>query len=559
MPKIKKSNCFDSQKRSELQIIEDFPTKMVLWQKQSNGGCLSYVNLFPYDESDDRFTEYMWKEMTILADGIQQAKKCDKLAKTFRDNGNDKFKTNHVREAMECYNKSLRCATTGSENISLAYANRSICFLRMQKFAECLVDIEMAKKANYPEQLMQKLIERQVACLALMAQHDQTETREKPTLDFDADNRFPCMANILDVRCNDEFGRHIVAKRNIEVGKVILVEEAFHFNGNAFGKSCCKTCLRHTKNFIPCPKCSYVLFCDRNCMESNKIHKIACGASYFNVDQNIQLVETILFAVTAFSSIDKLINFVEAALICRDAFDSPKCVTVEESKYRLFLKLLVFPAQMSEEWLCKIGAMYYTILHIPEIRQRFNTKFKRRFLQHLIWHHFLILETSSYTYVGQFEPSGDTVHIEFMFSLTSLFNHSCIPNTLFTRHGDKFIGYTVRPVKQGEQLFTSYIDQDVANGAQQSSLLDKYKVACKCSKCIPCFKQEDCIQMQSDLDFQFISQFDLKEMANHILRKILRGKCRKFLSKFGHLPWCKELEVVTITFKRCMNVECSFI
>lgn len=381
---------------------------MVLWQKESNGRGQWYVNLFPFDESNAKITEYFWNEMPMLAEGIQQGKKNDTLAQKLRDSGNEKFKTDHIREAMELYNESLRYATAGSVNVSLAYANRSICFLRMQKFPECLVDISMAVKANYPFHLMPKLIERQVACLALMVEHhDQIETREPPTLDFDPDDKFPCLANILDIQCNDEFGRHIVAKSNIEVGKVILVEEAFHFNALNFGKSCCKTCLKHTKNFIPCPKCSYVSFCDANCMESNKIHEIACAASYLHMAPNIQIVETVLFAVTTFSSVDKLMNFVEAALTCRDVFDSPKCSTDDESKYRMFLKLLVFPAQMNEEWMSKIGATYYTILHIQEMRQRFNRKHKRRFLQHLIWQHFLILESNSYTYIGHFEPTEE--------------------------------------------------------------------------------------------------------------------------------------------------------
>lgn len=44
--------------------------------------------------------------------------------------------------------KSLRFATKESENVCFYFANRSACFLRMEKSDKCMADIELAKKMN---------------------------------------------------------------------------------------------------------------------------------------------------------------------------------------------------------------------------------------------------------------------------------------------------------------------------------------------------------------------------------------------------------------------------
>lgn len=533
---------------------------MVLWRKEVNGKGHSHVKLLPFDECDDRIIDGYIESMPHSGDGISLTKKDDNLATDFRNRGNDKFKMNQIVEAMELYNKCLQFSTEGSANISLAYANRSVCFFRMKHFKQCLADIELAKKSNYPERLMEKLNERQKACFSLMEPPNEAESTEKPTLDFDADPTFPCMANILEIQCNDEFGKHVVSKSDIEVGKVVSVEKAFHFNVSKSDTSFCETCVGYLKNFIACPKCSCVLFCDTNCMEANNIHQMTCGASHYRLLDSVFLVESIIVAVTAFPSVDELMSFVEAALSCRDTLNLPKCSSVKQSRYFLFLMLSVSPAELCFERMIKISGISHMILHVPEMRLRFNTRSKRRFLQHLIWHHMLIIETKTrhsatkhiLPYTKPFQAEG---YIQLIFGFSSLLNHSCVPNILFSRDADKYIGYIVRPVKKGEQLLASYINADTTP-EKKKMVFEDLQIECKCSKCEPCFKQEDCIRMQFDFDYQFISAFDEKDMYDHLLRFILKGKCCKFLSEFGRLPWCKQIENVMSKFKEYMNWEC---
>lgn len=138
---------------------------MVLWKKESNSNSACYVDLTVAGE-----------EISFLA--FQTVKlmhketiKNDDTSTELRMPGNEQFRAKQWSAAIELYNQSLRHASNGSQNISLAYANRSYGFLQMQKYDFCLADIELASKANYPQSLMPKLDERKAMCLNAMSKN----------------------------------------------------------------------------------------------------------------------------------------------------------------------------------------------------------------------------------------------------------------------------------------------------------------------------------------------------------------------------------------------------
>ncbi len=65
--------------------------------------------------------------------------------------------------AMYLYNESI-CFAQSSKNLSLGYANRSSCFFAMGMYNRCLLDIQLARDAGYPERLMLKLQNREEIC-----------------------------------------------------------------------------------------------------------------------------------------------------------------------------------------------------------------------------------------------------------------------------------------------------------------------------------------------------------------------------------------------------------
>lgn len=280
-----------------------------LWKKEKN--CDNFVDLLPPLPSET------WNDLLEVNHSAATHKfrdmridpvKNDDISNEFRDAGNQLFKAKEWRAAMEYYNQSLRFAENGSDSISLAYANRSACFLRMKKYIQCLNDIVLAKENNYPKRLMQKLNDRETQCLEQMAESDSDQGEIEPKLSFPPDRNFPCLANVLAIQYSKKFGRHIVARHDIGVGETVLIEEPFSFAYNAIDRTLCSTCLKHMKNFIPCCNCVDAMFCNKNCLESNAIHAIACGAPLYRLPGISLSAQTIITILNAFDTIEDLMG-----------------------------------------------------------------------------------------------------------------------------------------------------------------------------------------------------------------------------------------------------------
>lgn len=524
---------------------------MELWKKELVGPL--YIDILPLKTENARVFQRVFdtKKSTkhLFVDIEVEPIKNDKISIDFRALGNKKFKEEVWSEAMEFYNESLRFATDESENMSLAFANRSACFLHMQKYDECLADIELAKTANYPHRLMPKLDEREANCLKLMKERTQIEMKTKQMLSFPPNEKFPCIANVLEVRNNEAFGKHIVAKRDILVGETILVEDAYTTSVISNSRTYCATCLKFTENFIPCPNCTDVMFCDTRCTQSNTVHEMSCGSFHNRVPGLQNIVDSILMAVAAFSDVNALMDFVERALATRD-IDISTIDASAQSKYGLFLKLKALPREMDLMVSIKVYLTYRCLLDIPEIKRQFDTKKKQRFLLHLIYQHILIMITNSFGFTSK----KTSISIACLAIIQSLFNHSCVPNVVIMISGNQQIGITILPVKSGEQLFVTYNNMAENTEQRQNILRNEFRFDCKCSKCEPRWREKDCVKMRSDSNFQFVIQnVGTNLFKNEIVA--LKIKCRKFLNAFGRLPWSEEIEFVCKTFIDCIENE----
>lgn len=420
---------------------------MALWQKEYQDQIPFYVNLLNFNECDEAFLKVFWRE---FSNHYESVGKNDERAKQLRKTGNEKFAMNDWYEAMEMYTRSMKFATTGSENLGMAYANRATCFLKMEKFDECLTDIELARKSNYPTKCLPKLNEREAICkeqMELRGVEIESEENQKPMLSFEADEKCSCLANVLDIQYKGKLVKRVIAKDDIKVGQVVVIEDAFHFNEALYGEQCCKTCCDIQKNFIPCPNCTYVVFCNETCLESNKIHKIACGGAYTREPRSIKYVESIVFAMNAFQNVDNLMSFVESAIFTRKHVE-PICDTDDQLKYLGFLRLRSRPAKLESEAKRAVRNIFLYTLQIPEVKRQFDSKQKRRFLEHLIWQHMGIhLRNYNRTYLEMDGNSDDKCEIESLHIFSSCFNHSCYPNILFSRHRNRLIGFVGRNIK----------------------------------------------------------------------------------------------------------------
>lgn len=528
----------------------------MLWQKDENDLYINFCR--------DVFDERTFENANLLL-GFQLAPtKSNRYAITCRKTGNVFFATTQWYDAIRSYNISLCFAENDSEsNIgSLAYGNRAACFLHLKMYDKCLADIQLAIESNYPEELLPKLEKRRAVCLEQIAKNEQ-RTIWAPELSFEADANFHSMVNILQIQRNAEFGRHITAKSDIGVGKVVLMERAFVPSlGEKYER--CDTCWKSNVNLIPCTNCTSALFCPGQC-EQSPHHIIPCGMRIADDDtvndQQMQLVRSILIAINEFSSTGALINFVEAA-IRSDPKTIPSSLSNTKAKYRAFLKLS-FDRKTTVEntFPTQVCFVYKTLMNHRAVRPKFPSKKYRRFLMHLIGHHLCILQsnTGGLLYSPQSPYNVTQSMCENLSILVNYMNHSCAPNISLISFNEFNVCITLRPIKGGDQLFISYFRNDVIKHntvSRQTYLRDICEFECKCERCVTSTMPIELEKMTTDLCYQYVRKNGNKMKCSKVESgdlKMMLEKCIEFLDKFGHTTWSSELDFVVKCYEKSLR------
>ncbi|XP_031619051.1 SET and MYND domain-containing protein DDB_G0273591-like [Contarinia nasturtii] len=518
-----------------------------LWEKESKNVDAHFIDLFADIRNSKSIDEWnrqlqsSWKHRFVLA--VFDAVKNNDTANFFRNEGNLYFKQKSWIEAMELYSKSLSFAEPGTVNRSFSYASRASCFFQMKNYDKCLIDIELAVQSNYPEQMMPVLMKRKEDCVRLMKQHT-ADTPFDPKLSFIASEKFPCMADAIEIQQNKEFGRHIVARCDIDVGQTILVEENFVSTFSSFDRINCYECMQTMKNFLPCNTCVDVMFCSVECEQRSVIHQKCCETNFNRMPLNVQYIgKSILIALCAFNGAKELMDFTENVLSKRTT-RLPEAANDAKSKYAFFLSLQSAAKETLD--IVTVYKVFTAILDIPFVKGEFHTEERRRFLMHLIGEHFLIISNNSY---GGSLSSASTVGTTAL--VMSFFNHACAPNVFNSSAFNKEICITMRPIKKGEQLFVKYLCGERTTRERQAILLTQWGFLCKCDKCIPKCSQADRMKMKADPNFkQLYPAFSIN--LQHANYTVLASKCVQFLRTYGHLPWSEEMDVALKTYTKCL-------
>jgi tetratricopeptide (TPR) repeat protein len=82
----------------------------------------------------------------------------DEATKYFREVGNRQFSLKDYSSCIETYTQSiLSCPEESEVEKSLALANCSAALFQLELYEDCLEDIKLAIKTNYPSHLLPKL------------------------------------------------------------------------------------------------------------------------------------------------------------------------------------------------------------------------------------------------------------------------------------------------------------------------------------------------------------------------------------------------------------------
>jgi SET and MYND domain-containing protein 4 len=185
--------------------------------------------------------------------------KSNKIADEWRKEGNLLYQRSEFRDAIIAYNKSLCHSEPGSKQLSLAYGNRSATYLEIGLHQECLENIQLARENNHPD--AQKLKDREAKCLEAQTRkkslkHDPEELIK---LSYEPNKKIPFIVNCLELKTDEQYGRHIITNRDLSPGDIIAIEKpvlkAMEQVEHRYER--CIFCLERKKhNLVPCNKCS---------------------------------------------------------------------------------------------------------------------------------------------------------------------------------------------------------------------------------------------------------------------------------------------------------------
>ena len=279
---------------------------------------------------------------------IPIAKKSSVVSESKRKEGNKLFQSGQYGKARSAYTESLAYADPshedagGKNNEALAFSNRSAALFYLQKYEDCLGDIEEAIKAKYPEDLQHKLYARKGKCYYALnyakqgkiafelakALLDKTDldsekkcqllkdydngiiegekkqsvqrgevfrtgdkTRKPPKLSKAPNAIHTSLSSACRVTYTEAKGRHVIADQDIKPGDVLLVEKPLASVLNLkHNTTHCSYCFKECFAPIPCLQCPIALYCSQVCRELSvqSYHRYECG------DLNVETVESIM-------------------------------------------------------------------------------------------------------------------------------------------------------------------------------------------------------------------------------------------------------------------------
>ncbi|KAJ6641616.1 SET and MYND domain-containing protein 4, partial [Pseudolycoriella hygida] len=307
------------------------------WQKESERRSALYKDLF--QNIEEHIPDFMTMDISYLADGITESdlKKNNDKSIDLRNEGNKLYREGRYREAIAFYNYALCFAVTNTEAVAIAYGNRSAAYFAMQLYHSCNIDIALSLSGRCSKSLMERLAERSENCRARMEGESDYPKRFLPHLNGRKNNKFLYMNDDLEIQKNDEFGRCIVAKNDIEAD---------------------------------------------------------CGATYYaDISEGPRNISHsfLVPAMEYFENAEKLMKFVEETVAPgkSEKFKIPLYMMDDRSKYETFLTL--WTSQHLDDLIGITYKLFNTMIGFKQIRDRFDTLEKERFFMHLLVQHAMVV------------------------------------------------------------------------------------------------------------------------------------------------------------------------
>lgn len=453
-------------------------------------------------------------------------------------------------DALLKYNASLCSAEPESENLGLAYANRSAVYFELKLYNECLSNISLARQNRYPEKNLSILKKREEKCF------EQMKQQRKPfdlcnffKLSYPHNKKLPFIADCLELKVDKKYGRHIVTNHALNVGDVVAIDDPTYkvikadsrystcFDSNTFQR--CANCLRENLlNLIPCTSCCLTMYCSADCLNSahRRHHRYECEIVDELLASGIMHIAFRMF-FEGLSLFDGDIHQMEAFLSQHETpmtvFDFDKTQDGKNS----FLATMSLVADDKESNFA-IHDYESIFQKTKELRSLWtlNKNFIRKMFSKLLHVGTLYVHgiggwsLKDNGTADRNDPKNPSFYQQLngngCYLFCSLLNHSCAPNIKRLNVDEKVVIVVSRPIEKGGQLFDSYRPNfnNQPRAQRQEALLADYGFHCDCEACTNDWPMNHDLRVCSEelLDLAWTAHEDLPFLTPEEAKKKLR-------------------------------------
>lgn len=432
-----------------------------------------------------RFNFELMQERNLLPPA--ESLKCEKNEErsiAARNRGNQFFaKEKNYLLALEAYNESLCLAPIESESLAIAYANRSAIYLNAGFYGFCFENIALALANNYPERLRPKLLQRRDDCLNFMNnERDAIESAvyydKVPELTYPSNPKRPFAIEGLEYASSNQFGRFVVAKHDLKPGDVIVVEKPFNKNllKSAVYTNCTNCGTNQFYNLKPCPHSTMAMFCSSKCLEEawQRFYQYEKDIieGIFNLFTKI-CISAIRATIRAFTMVEspaELKDLVESIdTDTENAFTLDYSQENERQAFRAIYSLATNEADRNvanmfqRSSLCAIA--WYMLREFSDFEQFLQYKEHEDIFLELLMRFNQAAAVNYHTLCEGLRKKADTEgqtapfspdYGSGSFALSSLINHSCMPNITRYSIAGTNVMIVIRPIAAGDQIFDNY-------------------------------------------------------------------------------------------------------
>ncbi|XP_062556491.1 uncharacterized protein LOC134221303 [Armigeres subalbatus] len=461
--------------------------------RRENRYAMEFFSRAPHMKGSDVITyrNYVLKKGPFIDDIVapDQPKNNQKAA-AIRQEGSRFYRAKDFPTALEKYNESICWAEY--EHLGIGYANRSAVYYEMGEYELCMLNIDLARKHNYPQTMLPKLQEREQNCKRniFRLKSKLMEPYYKLTMEVSANPKRPFMADGIVQEHIAGYGRSMVAKRKFNIGDVILQEKAWlsAIHPDMKYKNCSHCSSENFHSLIPCPKCVSVMYCSKECMKKGWkfSHRFECGMTeklHHVFDDSCRMImapKAFFYGLTLFQ--DNLKSMMSFSKTNRNSTnDDP--FTLDYSSYdpleefKIFHKKKIPTDKFEHEDMCRFyAALYYSIyIKHPLVRSIFVTKEQKNFMLNSFLKYMRIID---------FKVIGYRMFTTQLYSIASVCNHSCDPNTIAVTHFGQLKFIVTRPIAVDEQILISYgplLRKHLKS--ERKYELECYHIDCLCDSC----------------------------------------------------------------------------